>query len=298
MNNFDSTFDYIARVLQKTARKAYEGYVISRLWHKINDPTVKLVPQQYVNRASNLYALTDVYFPQFKIHIEVNEPAHYKNNASIQKDRKRKAQIEKNTGHRVLEIDCRKKIELINGDIDRIVNFILEQKRELILKNQFIPWDEKENTGLFWRRKNTLDVDNDISLSTIEEICKVFNINPSKIKRGFQRTGGAILPANSDILVWWPAEKTRNGWTNCEKFDFSEIEEKNSDREKSLEHYKEYINLNQRRIVFFKHKDILGIDKYKFVGIYVLNESKSRRRKSLYWKRKSKKMQINPFLIL
>jgi hypothetical protein len=68
--------EYISKLFQKTSFKALENYCLTRLWHKLDNDEIKFVPQQYVNRHTNKYALTDVYLPQFQIHIEVNEPAN------------------------------------------------------------------------------------------------------------------------------------------------------------------------------------------------------------------------------
>ena len=60
--------EYITRLFQKTSSKAIESYCLSRLWHRLDNDEIKIVPQQYVNRHTDKYALTDVYLPQFKIH--------------------------------------------------------------------------------------------------------------------------------------------------------------------------------------------------------------------------------------
>ena len=299
MNEVDLRFNYISRILQKTSRKAYEGYVISRLWNKIDDSSIKMVPQQYVNRNIDSYALTDVYFPQFRIHIEINEPAHYADLRIVKKDKKRKVEIEKQTGHILKEIDCRKTFEEINNDIDLIVKYITKRKKQDIKNKLFIPWNiETENTGKFWKKINTLNVDNDVNLSTIEDICHIFDIDFNKTKRGYLRTGGIELPINKDVLVWWPSENSRKGWKNILKTNSNEIEEYNENTEKSAEHYKKHINNKQLRIVFFKYKDILGINKYKFIGVFKLNKTKSLKLNRIIWGKKSNQIQISPFKII
>src|SRR5690606_39566153 len=69
--------DYISRLLQRTSSKRIEHYVISRIWHLLDNYDVKMTPQQYVSRELTQYALTDIYFPQIGLHVEVNEPVHY-----------------------------------------------------------------------------------------------------------------------------------------------------------------------------------------------------------------------------
>ena len=117
--------DYISRLFQRTSKKRIEHYVISRIWHLLDDYDIKMVPQQYVSREQSKYALTDVYFPQFGFHIEVNEPAHYESEESINRDNERQNEIENKTGHKVFVIDCRKKLEEIgknNGLFDVIID--------------------------------------------------------------------------------------------------------------------------------------------------------------------------------
>ena len=64
--------DYITKQLRRTHNKKYENYVVTGIWHRLNDPTLKFVTQQYVMRPDGR-ALTDMYFPQLQVHIEVDE---------------------------------------------------------------------------------------------------------------------------------------------------------------------------------------------------------------------------------
>jgi hypothetical protein len=116
--------EYITKLFQKTSPKAIENYCLTRLWHKLDNDEIKIIPQQYVNRHNNNFALTDVYLPQFKIHIEVNEPAHYSSEDRIISDEKRKIEIENNTGHKLFVIDCRKDLKEIHNQINVIISEI------------------------------------------------------------------------------------------------------------------------------------------------------------------------------
>ena len=71
--------EYISRSLSKIQHKKFELYVISRIIHKLDDPEIKYVFQQYAARDNNTgkYALIDLYLPQLGIAIEVDE-AHHK----------------------------------------------------------------------------------------------------------------------------------------------------------------------------------------------------------------------------
>lgn len=57
----DTKLDNITRLLKKTSAEDLGTYVITRLWHLLNDNDLKLVPKQYVNHSKNEYVLTDLY---------------------------------------------------------------------------------------------------------------------------------------------------------------------------------------------------------------------------------------------
>src|SRR5690606_1447796 len=99
--------DYITRILQKTNKKRIENYVISRIWHQLNNDEIKISHQQYIYRGDGKYALTDLYFPQLNYHIEVNEEFHYKDEDKISIDKLREEDIIRSTkGHIIRFIDC------------------------------------------------------------------------------------------------------------------------------------------------------------------------------------------------
>ncbi|WP_323716132.1 AbaSI family restriction endonuclease [Paracoccus aminovorans] len=70
--------DYILRSLSKTRHKRIEHFVVNRIYHLLDDPEIEFVCQQLVRRSDGP-ALTDMYFPQFRLHLEVDEPFHERN---------------------------------------------------------------------------------------------------------------------------------------------------------------------------------------------------------------------------
>lgn len=279
--------EYISRLFQKTSYKALENYCLTRLWHKLDNDDIKLVPQQYVNRHVDKYALTDVYLPQFKIHIEVNEPAHYSFPERIKADEDRKLEIENKTGHKLFVIDCRKSLAEIHQEIDKIVDVVngafLDQKQ----KGTFKPWQpEKENTAEYWKTKSFITTTDDISLRSIEDICALFDADFAKTKRGFLRQGAIKHPRKNNYIIWWPAGNNRSGWSNLFGEDENTIIESHISPEKIRTHYNNLINTPELRIVFFYDKDeILGIVGYKYKGIYQIDKTNSSDLNGLVWKR-------------
>jgi len=295
--NFEMSYklQYISKLFQKTSKKAIENYVLTRLWHRIDNDEVKMIPQQYVNRHLNKYALTDVYFPQFKIHVEVNEPVHYNSKERILADKQRKIEIESQTGHKVYVIDCRKHLLEIHRDIDKIVNVINSVIKELKKTNEFKPWQaDDERNPEFWKKKNSISIKDEVSFNNIEDICKLFDADFNKTKRGYLRRGGVNHPHDNKILLWWPSEKTRQGWLNKLDENNETITETHEEAQKKQKHFKDHLNTEQIRYTFFHHKDILGLTSYKFKGVFAYDTKKSRAEIGTVWKKIGDKITLIP----
>ena len=92
--------EFISRQLAKAEGKRYEHYVVTRIWHLLNDTRIKPVTQQFITRPSGR-ALTDMYFPQLEMHIEIDEGHHKK---QIEADKLREADIINATGHTIFRL--------------------------------------------------------------------------------------------------------------------------------------------------------------------------------------------------
>lgn len=285
--------DYITRLFQKTSKKAIESYVLSRLWHRLDNDEIKIIPQQYVNRHKHKYALTDVYFPQFKIHVEVNERAHYESEERIQNDKKRKEEIEMQTGHKVYEIDCRKSLKEIHAKVDQIVKVINVSLIEQHRLNTFKPWNPDEERSVeYWRRKNVISGKDEVCLNNIEDICNLFNADFKKTKRGYLRLGGISHPEKNNVILWWPSEKSRKGWLNYLDEENKTITETHSDNNKKEEHYINHLNSQELRYVFYHSKDILGLVSYKFEGVFAYDSERSTPEIGTVWKKIDDRVEL------
>ena len=294
INQMSNKVEYITRLFQKTSNKAIEHYCLTRLWHKLDDDEIKFIPQQYVNRHSDKYALTDVYLPQFDMHIEVNESAHYDSEEKIKEDQIRKNEIEKNTGHKVRVIDCRGSLENIHHQIDGIIS---EIRHELALQkesNTFKPWQpDVESDPDHWKKVGMIKTADEISFRNIEDICKLFDADFKKTKRGFLRRGGIYHPNSKEYLLWWPSEINRRGWSNTLSQDELEIVETHKDDTIKAQHFQEHVNSPQKRIVFFHHTDVLGLTSYKYKGVFVYDKLKSSATTGIVWKKVEDELNIN-----
>lgn len=270
--------EYIIRQLDRAKNKKYEAYVVTRIIHLINDFSIKFITQQYVTRPEGR-ALTDLFFPQFGLHIEVDEGQHFINN-NIKEDKIREADIINATGHEILRVDVTKSFESINTEINGIVKKIKKLRND----NYFIPWDiDAEYNPKTYISKGYIDVSDNVAFKTIKDACNCFGHNYS----GYQRAGASH--PNSDIMLWFPKLFPNGEWNNKISNDERTITEKNENNLKAKEHVISHINNRKKhqhqRIVFAKVKGNLGDVLYRFRGLYKLDIQKSNEKIGLVWMR-------------
>ena len=151
----DYKLEYMERLFAKISKKKTESYVISRIWHQLNDDRVKFVVQQYIRRTHDKYALADLYLPQLNIFIEINEPFH-KNNVEV--DKIRNEEILNVTHSKPIVIDCDNDIQEIHRQVADVVKLIKQRISEL--DDSFKPWDDANTlTVEYHRNKGYLKVD-------------------------------------------------------------------------------------------------------------------------------------------
>ena len=280
----DYKLDYMTRLFAKISKKKTETYVISRIWHQLNDDRVKFVVQQYIRRTQDKYALADLYIPQLGIFVEINEPFH-KNNIEI--DRIRNEEISQVTHSKPIVIDCDNSIEEIHSQIFEVVHQI---KQAIIDRGErFIPWDGGSTlTVEYHRKKGYLKVDESEYVRTIDEAFAIFGAKAKH--RGFLRVAGASVPDKPNEIVWCPNSGHRI-WCN-ELSDDLEIREYNRNEQSRSEHVKRYLSSSQKRVTFFREEDELGFRFYRFVGVFELNKEKSEKENKCVWERISDYYQL------
>jgi len=279
--------EYIIRQLGRTKNKRYESYVVTRIVHLLNDFSIKFVTQQYVSRPEGR-ALTDLFFPQFGIHIEVDEGQHF-TCAAIKEDKVREADIVNATGHEIIRVDVTKSFEKINSKIDEIV----EKLKVLRCNEQFSAWDiDSEFDPQTYIQRGYIDIVDHVAFKTIKDACNCFGHNYS----GYQRAG-ATHP-NPHIMLWFPKLFPNGEWDNQISNDEKTIIERNMNDIKAREHIFSHLNDKEKhkhqRIVFAKVRGNLGDTLYRFRGLYSLDVQKSNENTGLVWKRTKTKVNTYP----
>lgn len=278
--------EFICRQLSRAEHKKYEHYVITRIWHRLNDDDIKFVTQQYVVRPEGR-ALTDMYFPQLKKHIEIDE-SHHKN--QIDADKIRQADIINATGHDILRIDTTLGLEKINSTIENIINEIKNAKKN---DSAFKPWDfEAEQNPLTYISRGFIDLKDDVAFNTMVEAANCFgnNYKPKAIW-----TGGATHPKENGKIIWFPKLYKNGEWNNSISDDENIITESSEFPEKRKLHVEKELKKGlYKRIVFARVKSPLGDIMYRFKGEYELDLKESNFEQGLIWKRINQKVKTYP----
>lgn len=285
--DMDYKLEYMERLFAKIGKKKTESYVISRIWHQLDDDRVKFVVQQYIRRTQDKYALADLYLPQLNIFIEINEPFH-KNNVEV--DKIRNEEILSVTHSKPIVIDCDNDIQEIHRQVTDVVKLIKQRISEL--GDKFKPWDDASTlTVEYHRNKGYLKVEDNECLRTTEEVAEVLGTKAKH--RGFLRASGAVIPNKKHEIVWWPNTEHRL-WHNELSKDGMFIYEYPKTEDKRAAHLKQWLSApEETRITFLRYKDDLGFCFYRFVGVFRLNREKSIQENKCVWERVSDTYQLN-----
>lgn len=281
-------YTYIKSQLVKTNKKNDENYVITRIWHKLDNEDIKFVTQQYVIRQDGRYALTDMYFPQINLHVEIDERYH-QNELQVQKDKIREKDIISITDHEIKRITIAGNLKSINEQIDHLVAYINNKINEM--GKGFIPWDiEKEFSPQTYIKKGSIKLSDNVAFRKCVHVANVFGHNYEGLQKG-----GAKHPYYDDVMIWFPKLFPNGEWDNSISPDGKVIREKNVHEEKVDDHINDVIN-NQihKRIVFAKVKGPLGEVLYKFKGEFELDIPLSKQKRCLIWKRISDTVKTFP----
>ncbi len=278
-------FEFICRQLSRATPKTFEHYIITRIWHSLNDTELKFVTQQHITRPDGR-ALTDMYFPQLKIHIEVDE-GHHKN--QVISDTMREADIINATGHTVLRVDATQDLERVHHSIYAIVTEIKKAKES---QKDFKAWDfEAEQNPETYLQRGYIDVEDDVAFRTMVDAANCFG-HSYKAKSIWK---GAVPHAmEQDKILWFPKLYKNAEWDNTISNDEKTITEKCLDVEEAERHIIEAQsekNAKLTRLVFARVKSSLGDVMYRFKGEYKLDVEKTNFANGVIYERTSTRVK-------
>lgn len=299
----DYKLDYIARLFKKIAHKRFESYAIQRIWNKLSDDQVHFVTQQYFQRKDGRFALADLYFPQLNIIVEIDEAQHNIVDNKIL-DSIRSKEITAISGAQILRIPiCKdpKDIKPNDGDkytlsdvnkmIDDVVSIIKDTVEKKKSDGDFQEWNGDFLSPEYHKIKGYFSAYEFDYVKNIDDAAAIFE---TKVKhKGFLRAGGFDIPGEKNTIVWCPAA-INEFWSNTLSSDRmfireAKIKATSKERQKIKE---KALSNKEKRVTFFKEKDFLGFNFYRFVGVFEIDEVSTMRDNCSVWKRTSDRYVI------
>lgn len=158
--------DYLVKTFSRTKKKDYENYILTAIWHKLDNMEIKPVSQQYIKRHDGKYALMDLYFPQLYVGIEVDEVHHLYNHKAdkIRMDDIISAINEDSIKEFIcFRVDATKPLKDINKRVNYIVSYIKNKAMNLQLS-----WMTYEQELEHVKNQEFLSIYDDISFKDDE----------------------------------------------------------------------------------------------------------------------------------
>lgn len=261
--------EYIARMFSRAQNKVYENYVVTSIYHRINNFDLKPVTQQKVisSKDPTKYYLLDLYFPQINYGIEIDEPAH-SHPAYQLHDIQRAEDV-------FASIKCKERVVKIETndlqDVNRQIEAIVKEIREL-LKKKTVKWvDNAQMLKEVYSRKK-LKADENIDYGNFSKIWE--GITGEKLthnRRCYFKN--KLLPGDYHLWVPYLAINVNgtilgnSGWNNTLNKDMDEIVEK-GDLSKKRGFNPGPVSNGEKRVVFMHMKDEFGKNAVKFIGVF------------------------------
>ena len=248
-NNLDE-LTYYAKLLTKLRNKKYEFYVVSRIIHLLNDTEIQFTTQQLIRKKDGKRYLIDLYFPQFKIAVEIDESHHLSNEEA---DRAREREIISYVDVEFFRIKCdnNSNIESVHKRIDTLIDKI----RRLKNNKDFRPYSYQDEFSIDqWLRAGKLTISDGAKFRTHADVLRLFGKN-------FRLHQAGSSPLNEKVQVWFPKLYNNNDWISSISPDGKIIEQTRVGNDMEIKEIKD-------SIVFAHQKDVLGNIYYSFKGIF------------------------------
>ena len=292
--------EFITKSLAKLTHKRWELFVVSRIIHSILEEGIEFVCQQYVRLPQGGRALTDIYFPQFDLHLEVDEPPHDKSE-SKKRDDLREQDIIDATYHTIERIkissntsrDCGESILIdVARKTDKIIEGLLLKKFEMIRANEFEPWNfERKFDPWLYIDRGFIDVKDNVRFRRQVDALKCFGFSKS-----VHRKGSWPINASGETHVWFPRLVEHRDWSNSLSDDGMVITERRTSggliHNGHADRYP--VSWGTNRITFAKVKDDLGNVMYRFIGVFCLDEEQSTSRLGVFRRIQTRVNTTNP----
>lgn len=254
--------DYYSKMLNSIRGKKYETYAVSRILHLLADPQIELVTQQPIRLDGGELRLLDLYLPQFKVGLEVDEPHHDIHEDTQQYDRIREQAIIARSAIVLKHVKVLPSDSLGNltEQVDAFIDDIRARKRAAMEDGSFVPFVYGNRFDpAHWVTVGQITTRDDIQMQKTTDVCALFGKTVGSWQYG-------VLELSDTLAVWMPGlnqegVKPRTDWDN------ELLNDEKTIIEEQLNPGDYFYGLGHRRFVFGKFKDpVFSHRYYRFLG--------------------------------
>lgn len=278
---------YVRKSLANLKHKSWEHYVVNRLVHRLDDPEIEFICQQHI-RADGARFLSDVYFPQFDLHLEVDERGHV---GKEEKDSQRSTSIHDATQHLIRRIPVHdgkvdRSLFEVNSDIEQLIGELRALKAEKVELGSFVAWsEENEDRPQDYYERGFISAEHNVFFRTKLAALRCFGFGKT-----FLQQGSWSVRERPGYCVWFPRLIKQGEWNNHLSADGQTITE-----ERASGRFKGDLTAEPPyRYVFSKMDDVLGNTFFKFLGEYHLDLNASTELRRVYVLRATEVKTISP----
>lgn len=256
--------DYYASRIAKLRNKKYEYYVVTRIIHLLNDPEIEFRTQQFV-KVGDSHKLIDLYFPQFKIAVEIDELGHL---GMEHKDKIREKEIYEviqSNFHRV-SVNENRSLVAMNLRIQEIIDEIRQAKK---IQEESGTFKKFEFNAFYdvdaWLELGELSVHDNARFRKHTDALRLVGKN----YRGHQSATATLAhpkgtqDATHEFIAWFPKLYANKNWNNQLVNDGKRIEARTTDQSPYV-----YRTHEDTFVVFSHYRDELNQTYYKFQGVF------------------------------
>jgi len=257
VQELDEELEHYALKMSKIRHKKYEFFVVSRILHRLDDPEIEFVTQQLVRTEKGRFLL-DLFFPQFSLAIEVDEPYHSSTH-QVESDEKRDKAIVDSAQIEMVRITIKdKSMGAVLSQIEEVIERIRGLKLAKSHAGDFEPFVFGQHSDVgYWLEQGTIRIDSGAMFRTHVDVARIFG----KHYRGHQ---SALINLPSGDTVWFPKLYENGDWNNQLSADGETIVMERLDGGR----YEAKGDLSGNIYVFAHHTDELGKTFYSFKGIF------------------------------
>lgn len=262
----DAELEWQALRLQKIVHKKFEVWAISRIIHGLDDPEIEWATQQLVpDPGKGRIALLDLYFPQFRYAIEIDELGHI---GQIPADRLRERRVINDTNVRFWRWEMKdiNTLDDARRRIDELIEELRELKRQQVDAGTFVPFRfGRKYDPDQWIARGGIGIRDDARFRRHIDVGRLFGKNLRGHYSGMMRV-------SKGVQVWFPKLYPNNEWFNA-LLDDGDLIVQRRQAEMTLDSVPAPLppgtGSGDTRLVFAHYRDEFGQIYYRFVGVFL-----------------------------